>query len=76
MIGFSFFVDELTKEAGSDYYQRNRDRILAKQRMYRSNNKHSIARRQKIYRRKVKSGSQRQRTRQRVGHSFVYTGYR
>lgn len=76
MIGFSFFVDEITKEAGSDYYQRNRDRILAKQRAYRSNNRHRISLKQKAYRRKVKSGAIRQRSRQRVGHSFVYTGYK
>ena len=73
---FVFFADELTKEAGSDYYQRNRGRILAKQRAYRQANRASIARRQKIYRRRVKSGAIRQRTRQRVGHSFVYTGFR
>ena len=70
----SFFFDELTKEAASDYYQRNRGRILAKQRAYRQNNRHSIARRQKIYRRRVKSGSRRKRVRQKVGHSYVYTG--
>lgn len=71
---FTFFVDELTKEAGSDYYQRNRGRILAKQRAYRQANRASIARRQKIYRRRVKSGAQRRRIRQKVGHSYVYTG--
>ena len=76
MLGFEFFVDELIKEGSSDYYQRNRDRILAKQRAYRRANSASIARRQKIYRRRVKSGQQRQRSRQRVGHSFVYTGYK
>lgn len=73
---FHFFVDELVKEAQSDYYQRNRSRILAKQRAYRSANRGSIARRQKIYRRRVKSGAARRRTRQKVGHSYVYTGYR
>lgn len=67
---------EMIKEGGSDYYQRNRSQILAKQRAYRSANRASIARRQKIYRRRVKSGAQRQRSRQRVGHSFVYTGYK
>lgn len=74
---FLFFVDELTKEAESDsYYQRNRARILAQQRAYRARNRGSIARRQKIYRRRVKAGSQRQRSRQRVGNSYIYTGYR
>lgn len=75
MIGFSFFVDELIKE-GSDYYQRNRGQILAKQRAYRANNAQRIALKQKAYRRKVKSGSIRQRSRQQVGHSFIYTGYK
>ena len=73
---FSFFVDELIKEAGSDYYQRNRNRILAKQRQYRSANRASIARRQKIHRRRVKSGAHRVRARQRVGNSYIYTGYK
>lgn len=72
---FHFFVDEMVKE-GSDYYQRNRNRILAKQRMYRQSNRAAIARRQKIYRRRVKSGAQRVRSRQRTGNSYVYTGYR
>lgn len=72
---FLYFADELIKEGSSDYYQRNRNRILAKQRQYRSANRASIARRQKIYRRRVASGSVRQRKRQKVGHSFVYTGY-
>ena len=67
---------EMIKEGGSDYYQRNRSQILAKQRAYRAANRSSIARRQKIYRRRVKSGTHRQRSRQRVGHSFVYTGYK
>ena len=73
---FSFCIDELTKQAGSDYYQRNRGRILAKQRSYRQANAASIARRQRIYRRQVNSGSRRVRSRQRVGNSFVYTGYK
>ena len=72
---FLYFCDELVKEASSDYYQRNRNKILAKQRAYRQANRAAIARRQKIYRRRVKSGAQRQRKRQRVGHSFIYTGY-
>lgn len=72
---FLFFADELTKEA-SDYYQRNRHKILARQRAYRQKNKASIARRQRIYRRRVKAGSLRQRKRQRVGNSYIYTGIR
>lgn len=64
---------EMLKE-GSDYYQRNRSQILAKQRAYRQVNAASIARRQRVYRRKVNSGTQRQRSRQRVGNSYVYTG--
>jgi len=70
---FTFFADELTKE-GSDYYQRNRHKILARQRAYRQKNKSSIARRQRVYRRRVKSGAKRQRARQRVGNSYIYTG--
>lgn len=73
---FSFFFDEATKLASSDYYRRNRNRILAKQRAYRQQNKAAIARRQRIYRRRVNSGMQRVRQRQSVGNSYVYTGYR
>lgn len=73
---FTFFTDELLKEGSSDYYQRNRNRILARQRQYRSQNAASIARRQRIYRRRVNSGMQRVRKRQSVGNSYVYTGYR
>ena len=73
---FTFFIDEIVKEASDDYYQRNRHKILARQRAYRQKNKASIARRQRIYRRRVKAGSQRQRKRQRVGNSYIYTGIR
>ncbi len=76
MQGFIFFVDELVKEGSSDYYRRNRNRILARQRQYRAQNKAAIARRQRIYRRRVNSGMRRVRKRQSVGNSYVYTGYR
>jgi hypothetical protein len=71
---FLFFADELTKLAGSDYYQRNRGRLLAKGREYRQAHGAELARKKKAYNRKVKSGAIKQRARQRVGNSFVYTG--
>ena len=67
---------EFAKEAGSDYYQRNRSRILAKNKQYRAANKHKISLKGKRYRRQLKSGVKRQRSRQRVGQSYIYTGYK
>ncbi len=74
-----FFSDELEKLAEKsrhNYYMRNRNQILQRQRQYRSKNKASIARRQMMYRRKVKAGAHRQRKRISTGHSYTYGGYR
>ena len=73
---FYFFVDELIKEAGSsDYYTRNRGKRLAYQKRYRSANRSKLALKAKQYRRKVRTGAIRKRRRQKVGHSYIYTGY-
>ena len=74
-----FFSDELEKLAAKsrhNYYMRNRNQILQRQRQYRSKNKGGIALRQKMYRRKVKAGAHRQRQRISTGHSYTYGGYR
>lgn len=71
-----YFCLEFLKEASSDYYKRNKSAILAKQRQYRQANAAVLSRKAKAYRRKVRSGSIRQRSRQRVGNSYVYTGVR
>jgi superoxide dismutase len=74
-----FFSDELEKIAAKgrhNYYMRNRNQILQKQRQYRAKNKGQIARRQKMYRRKVNTGAKRVRTRISTGHSYTYGGYR
>lgn len=57
------------------YYQKNRNKILATNRMYRQRNRSVLSRKAKIYRRRVNSGMMRQRTRQRVGQGYIYTGY-
>lgn len=56
------------------YYERNRNKILQRNAMYRANNSANLRRKAKIYRMKVKSGMTRQRKRQRVGHGYIYTG--
>lgn len=78
-----FFGDELEKLAATDkrrkrhqYYMRNKNRILAQQRMYRKKNMHKIRRRQKMYRRQVGAGMRRQRKRISTGNSYTYGGYR
>lgn len=78
-----FFGDELEKLASEadrrkrhQYYVRNKNRILAQQRMYRKKNMHKIQRRQKMYRRQVGAGMRRQRKRISTGNSYTYGGYR
>ncbi len=82
---FIFFCDELEKEAMSPdarrrkrrmYYQRNRNKILRRNAIYRTKNRATRARKAKLYRRRVHSGAIRQRKRQKVGHGYMYTGMR
>ena len=69
------YAEMLKEGSSSDYYQRNRAKIMAKQRQYYRANRGNIARRQRRYRRQVNMGAKKVRRRQKVGNSFIYTGY-
>lgn len=71
-----FFSDELEKLAASEYYMRNRSKILQQQKSYRMQNAPMLAKKKKVYRAKVNSGMIRQRQRTSVGNSYTYGGYR
>ena len=60
----------------AEYYEENRQRILMKNRLYRLKNKEKIKRMQKKYRRKVKNKLIRVRNRQKMGHDYMFVGYK
>lgn len=59
----------------ADYYQKNRDKILMKARLYRLREREKIRRKRIKYNRLVKAGVIRQRKRKNVGRSYVDMGY-